>query len=130
MKYFCALIFVCLVFGYQQSGLAPLNEFKPNYNELPEIFRRLKVRKRSNPQFHTDPSVQHISSTYGPHLSAPKIPQFHTKNPSVQHQNPLSSTPKTPQFHLPLSSTPKIPQLNTLLSSTAYIELFFVCVVR
>ena len=38
---------------------------------------------------HT-PSVQHIGSTQGPHL-------FSTRNPSVPHQNPLSSTPKTPQ---------------------------------
>ena len=44
-------------------------------------------------------------------FSAPKIPQFHTKNPSVQHKS-LSSTPKTPQFH-PLSSTSKTPQFNT-----------------
>ena len=43
------------------------------------------------------PSVQHISSTFGPHL-------FSHKNPSVSHRkpfssNPLSSTPITPQFH-------------------------------
>ena len=71
------------------------------------------------------PSVQHISSTFGPLLFSPKnpsvpktpqfntTPQFHTKKPSVQHQNPLSSTPKIPQFNTspsvqhpkPLSST-------------------------
>ena len=38
---------------------------------------------------HT-PSVQHIGSTQGPH-------PFSTRNSSVPHQNPLSSTPKTPQ---------------------------------
>ena len=37
------------------------------------------------------PSVQHISSTYGPYLFSPK-------NPSVPHQKPLSST-QTAQFH-------------------------------
>ena len=58
------------------------------------------------------PSVQHISSTFGPHLFSPK-------NPSVPHQKPLSST-QTPQFHTkkpsvppPLSSTPKNPQFHT-----------------
>ena len=45
------------------------------------------------PQFNT--SVPLLDHTF----SAPKIPQFHTKNPSVPHQKPLSSTPKTPQFH-------------------------------
>ena len=38
------------------------------------------------------PSIQHIGSTQGPHL-------FSTRNTSVPHQTPLSSTPK------PLSST-------------------------
>ena len=38
------------------------------------------------PQLHT-PSTQHISSTLKGHsFSAPKIPQFNTENPSVQHQ--------------------------------------------
>ena len=72
------------------------------------------------------PSVQHISSTQKDHsFSGPKIPQFHTKNPSVLHQKPLSSTLKTRQFHTPLSSTPKpltsAPKtfrFNTPLSST------------
>ena len=45
-------------------------------------------------------SVQHIGSTQGPSL-------FSTQNPSVQHQNPLSSTQKNPPFHTPLSSTQK-----------------------
>ena len=44
------------------------------------------------------PSVQHISSTPlqppKSHSSTPKPRQFHTKNPSVSHQKPLSSTPK------------------------------------
>ena len=61
------------------------------------------------------PSVQHISSIQkGQSFSAPKIPQFNTKNPSVQH-TPLSSTPKNPQFHTPLSSTLKTPQFHTPL---------------
>ena len=50
------------------------------------------------------PSVQHMGSTQGPNY-------FSKKNPSVQHQNPLSSTKKT------LSSThPSVPhtaQFNT-----------------
>ena len=37
--------------------------------------------------------------------------------PSVLHQKPLSSTPKTPRFH-PLNSTPKTPQFHTSFSST------------
>ena len=41
---------------------------------------------RSTPQFNT--LVPHKDHTF----SVPKIPQFHTKNPSVQHQNSLSST--------------------------------------
>ena len=78
------------------------------------------------PQFHS-PLVQHISSTQKGHsFSALKIPQYHTKNPTVQHTpqfhtkktqvphlKPLSSTPKTPQFQTPLSSTPKAPQFHT-----------------
>ena len=65
------------------------------------------------------PSVPHpLSSTHqfqikGPLLFIPKIPQFHTKNPSVQHTYqfhiknpsvpaPLSSTPKNTQFNAPL----------------------------
>ena len=52
---------------------------------------------KSNPQFHTDPSVQHISSRHGQHL-------FSTENPSVQHQKPFSltrpSVQHTPQFNI------------------------------
>ena len=59
------------------------------------------------PQFNT--SVPLLDHTF----SAPKIPQFHTKNPSVQHQNPLSSTPKTPQFKTP----PSVPHLKPLSST-------------
>ena len=44
------------------------------------------------PQFNT--SVPHKDQT----ISAQKIPQFNTKNPSVQHQNPLSSTQKKPSL--------------------------------
>ena len=67
------------------------------------------------PQFNT--SVPHKDHTF----SVPEIPQFHTKNPSVQH-TPLRSTPKTPQFNTktllvrhqnPLSSTPKTRQFHT-----------------
>ena len=48
----------------------------------------MKSLLRSTLKFHTDP----LSSTY----------RFHTRtkpfqNPSVQHQNPLSSTQKTPK---------------------------------
>ena len=48
---------------------------------------------RSTPQFHTDP----LSSTH----------RFNTRTTPFQHPKFLSSTPKTPQFHLPLSCTPK-----------------------
>ena len=52
------------------------------------------------PLSSTSPSVQHISSTQKGHsFSAPKNPQFHTKNPSVPHQKHLSSTIKTSQFN-------------------------------
>ena len=66
------------------------------------------------PLSSTPPSLQHIFSTQKGHsFSIPKIPQFHTTNPSVQH-NPLSSKPKSHQFNTPssvkhqktLSSTP------------------------
>ena len=63
-------------------------------------------------QFNT--SVPHKDHT----IAAPKIPQFNTKNssvqhipqfqtnnPSVQHQKSLSSTPKTPQFN---TKTPSV----------------------
>ena len=44
------------------------------------------------PLSSTPPSVQHISSTQKGHsFSAPEIPQFNTKNPSVTHEKPLSS---------------------------------------
>ena len=79
-------------------------------NEVIIVERFWSIFLKGRPQFHI-PSVQYISSTQKGHsFSAPKIPQFHTKNPSVQH-TPLSSTPKTPQFH-PLSSTPKTPQFH------------------
>ena len=65
------------------------------------------------------PSVQHISSTQKGHsFSAPKIPQFHTKNPSVPHQKTLSSTP-------PLSSTPKTPQFHTKKLYTNELYSYF-----
>ena len=57
------------------------------------------------PQFNT--SVPHKDHTF----SAPKIPQFNSKNPSVQHP-PLFHTPSV-QHPKSLSSTPKTPQLNT-----------------
>ena len=41
----------------------------------------------STPQFNT--SVPHKDHT----LLVPKILQLNTKNPSIQHQNPLSSRP-------------------------------------
>ena len=41
--------------------------------------------KKSYPQFHTDP----LSST---HRFPTRTAQFHTRNPSVPHQKPLSST--------------------------------------
>ena len=39
---------------------------------------------KSIAQFHTDPSVQHIGSTQGPHL-------FSTQNPSVPHTPHLNT---------------------------------------
>ena len=75
----------------------------------------------------THPSVQHINSTQKDHsFSAPKIPQFHTTNPSVQH---------TPQFHTENPSVPnpkllsyrlKTAQFNTTLRqkiAEGYVEL-------
>ena len=69
------------------------------------------------------PSVQHKDHTF----SAPEIPQFNTKNPSVQHEKPLSSTPKNVQFHIPLISTPKNPQFNTSLSLYRAFLSVFLC---
>ena len=63
------------------------------------------------------PSVQQISSTNkGLSFSATTIPQFHTKNPSVQHQNPsVSHNPQfhPPQFHTKNPSVPNTPQFHT-----------------
>ena len=53
------------------------------------FIKSLKIRE--------NPSVPHIGSTQGPHL-------FSTENLSVPHQEPLSSTPKSPQFDTPFSS--------------------------
>ena len=53
-----------------------------------------------------------------------RTPHFNTKNPSVQHEKPLRSTPKTPQFNTPLSSTPKIPQFHTKNTSVPHIPQF------
>ena len=53
-----------------------------------------------------------------PSLLAP--PQFNTSVPHKKHSfsapTSLSTTPKSPQFHIPLSFTPKSPQFNTVLS--------------
>ena len=66
------------------------------------------------PQFNT--SVLHRDHTF----SAPQIPQFNTRNPSVQHQNPsllyekpISSTHPSVPLQEPLSSTPKPRQFHT-----------------
>ena len=62
-------------------------------------------RVRGPPQFHT-PSVQHISFTQkGRSFSAPKLPQFHTENPLLQHRKPLSSTYPSVSHQKTLSST-------------------------
>ena len=62
-------------------------------------------------------SVQHIDSTLEPH-------PFSNQNPSVQHRNP-SVPPENPsvppsQFNQPLSSTPKTPQLDTKTPSAPH----------
>ena len=69
------------------------------------------------PQFNTrGPLVFSSQNSSVPHQkplsSTPKTPQFHTKNPSVQHK-PLSSTPKTPQFNTP----PSVPHQKPLSST-------------
>ena len=60
----------------------------------------LKFKKREIKNFWEDSSVPHgppqfnISDPHKDHaFSAPKVPQFNTKNLSVHHQNPLSSKP-------------------------------------
>ena len=106
--------------------------------ELDFLFKISKnhflIEKRVPLSSTQTPSVQHISSTFGPHLFSPKNPsvphqkpvsstqppQFHTENPSVQHQNSLSSTPKTPQFHtkkpsVPHQKTPSSTPLSSLI---------------
>ena len=105
--------------------------FKKRYFKLIFCWKLKIIRKNYGlgihpgpPQFHT-PSVQHISSTQKGHsFSAPKIPQFHTKNPSVQHK-PLSSTPKNPQFHPPQFHTknPSVPHKKPLYKRA--LQFFF-----
>ena len=53
----------------------------------------LSIGKRGPPQTHQS----HLKE---PLLFSPKIPQFHTNNPSFQHRKSLSFTPKTAQFQL------------------------------
>ena len=65
-------------------------------------FSALKI-----PEFYTkNPTVQHTPQFHTKNPRVQHTPQFHTKNPQVPHLKPLSSTPKTPQFHTknPLSS--------------------------
>ena len=85
------------------------------------LSRDLLRLKGSIPQFHTDPLIStnrfHTRTTPFQHLkslsSTPKTPLFHTKNPSVPHQKPLSWThPSVPHQKL-LSSTPKTLRFNT-----------------
>ena len=52
---------------------------------LLQIIKKTLPKRSGTPQFSTDP----LSTTQGPHL-------FSTQNPSVQHQKPLSPTPKSP----------------------------------
>ena len=56
-------------------------------------------------------------NTKGPLLFNPQNHSVSHQNPSVPQQRPLSSTSKTPQFHIPLSYTPKTPQFHTSLCS-------------
>ena len=80
------------------SRLGRISEFTSR--RLKRQLQQILTKKLQNfiYVFFGSSSVQHISPTQKDHsFSAPEIPQFHTKNPSVQH-NPLSSTPKTPQF--------------------------------
>ena len=54
--------------------------------------RLTEIKEYEYPRQFRTPSIQQISSTQKGHsFSAPKIPQFHTKNSSVQH---------APQFHI------------------------------
>ena len=56
---------------------------------------RLKSVSIEYPSVPQGPSQFNTSFPHKNHtFSMPKIPQFNTKNPSVQHRNPLSSTPK------------------------------------
>ena len=65
------------------------------------------------------PSVQHISSTQKDHsFSAPE--PFSSSSPSVHHQNPLSSTPKTPHFH---TKYPSVQNQNPLCSTHTSVEM-------
>ena len=69
------------------------------------------------PKFNTPLSSTNQFHTDGPLLFSPKIPQFHTENPSVQH-NPLSSTLKTPQYN----TTPSVPHPKTLSSTDPSVQ--------
>ena len=98
---------------------------RQSIKKFPRKFFFILISFKGVPLSSTPPSVQHISSTQkGQSFSAPEIPQFHTKNSSVQH-NPLSSTPETPQFN----TSPSVPHQKTLssthpLSSTPKNPLF------
>ena len=73
-------------------------------------------------------SPQNLSVPHQKPLSSTQPPQFHTRNPSVQHtpsvphQKPFSSTPKPPQFH---TKNPSVPHQKRVTVKLAYLELFW-----
>ena len=64
---------------------------------------RLRLHRKNQPKIFLETKIQHKDHTF----SAPDIPQFNTKNPSVQHRKPLNSTHPSVQHPKPLSSTLK-----------------------
>ena len=80
-----------------------------NSTQKGHSFAAPKIPQFNTPLSSTHPSVPHPNPLSFTHSPVPHTPQFHTKNPSVPHQRPLSSTPKTPQFHPLRSSHPSVP---------------------
>ena len=105
-----------------------LDRIQKSYGKNSHLFGipKYPLRFRWGPrQFHT-PSVQQISSTQKGHsfpalkslTSTPKTPVIHTKNPSVQHQKPLSSSHFSVSLQKALSSTHLLVPHQRPLSST------------
>ena len=95
-------------------------EFRPRIfrhlnSRLLRILKNIKVIRIEYPSVPHRPPQFNTSFPHKDHtFSAPKTSQFNTKIHQFHSKNPLSFTPKTPQFRPALSSTQKTPQFNTV----------------